>query len=48
MGDIVDVEIEDCIRQSLRITEVEEVIENGKREIYPTFGHPLAEDFELD
>lgn len=49
LGDIVDIEVENCnVRQSLRITEVEEVIENGKREIYPTFGQPLAEDFELD
>lgn len=49
LGDIVDVEIVDWnIKETLRITEVEETIENGKRAVYPTFGQPLAEKIELD
>lgn len=49
LGDIVDVEIVDWnIKETLRITEVEETIENGTKSVYPTFGQPLAEKIELD
>lgn len=49
LGDIVDVEIVDWnIRETLRITEVEETIENGTKSVYPTFGQPLAEKIELN
>lgn len=49
LGDIVDIDIDDWkITTQLRITEVEEVIENGTKSIYPTFGQPLAEKIELD
>ena len=49
LGDIVDVEIVDWnIKETLRITEVEETIENGTKSVYPTFGQPLAERIELD
>lgn len=49
LGDVVDVEIVDWnIKETLRITEVEETIENGTKSVYPTFGQPLAEKIELD
>ena len=49
LGDIVDIQDENWnIIESLRITEVEEIIEQGKREIKPTFGTPLAEKVSLE
>ena len=49
LGDIVDIQDENWnILESVRITEVEEIIENGKREIKPTFGTPLAETVSLE
>lgn len=43
LGDIVNIKKEKWgIYTTYRIIEVEEVIEDGKRTIYPTFGSPLA------
>lgn len=49
LGDIVDIQDDNWnILESVRITEVEEIIEQGKREIKPTFGTPLAEKVSLE
>lgn len=43
LGDVVDVKKEEWgISTTYRITEIEEIIEDGKKTIYPTFGSPLA------
>ena len=43
LGDIVDIKKDKWGTSSTqRIIEVEEIIENGKKTIYPTFGSPLA------
>ena len=43
LGDIVNVEVNKWGQfDKQRIIEVEEVIEDGKKSIYPTFGSPLA------
>ena len=48
LGDIVTVQLENWrITQNFRITEVEEVWENGIYTVFPTFGDPLPEKLEL-
>lgn len=43
LGDIVNIKKEKWnVCASYRIVEVEEIIEDGKKTIYPTFGSPLA------
>lgn len=47
LGDVVDVKKEEWgISTTYRITEIEEIIEDGKKTIYPTFASPLAEGWE--
>ena len=47
LGDIVTVKKKDWgITLNLRITEIEEVYEKGKMEIYPVFGDPLPESID--
>lgn len=49
LGDIVTVKKESWnIKENLRITEVEEVIENNVVTVTPTFGTPLKETFSDD
>lgn len=49
LGDIVNIEDKESdILDKKMITEVEEVIENGTKKVYPTFGNPLPEKIELD
>lgn len=49
LGDIVDVWISEWkISQEFRITEVEEIVEEGQRTVYATFGDTLSEPFEND
>lgn len=49
LGDIVDIVDEFWgIEEAQRIVEVEEIIENGKKTILPTFGQPLAEKISLE
>ena len=47
LGDIVNIKKEKWgIYTTYRIIEVEEVIEDGKKTVYPTFGSPLATAWE--
>ncbi len=49
LGDIVNVKKEKWgVQTTKRIIEVEEIIEDGKRTIYPTFGSPLTSTWEDD
>lgn len=49
LGDIVNIEDKESdIFDKKMITEVEEVIENGTKTVYPTFGNPLPEKIELN
>ncbi len=49
LGDIVNIKKEKWgINTSYRIVEVEEIIEDGKKTIYPTFGSPLSTAWEDD
>ena len=49
LGDIVNIEDKESdILDKKMITEVEEVIENGTKTVYPTFGNPLPEKIELN
>lgn len=49
LGDIVNVDLPECLFfDEKRITEVEEVIEDGKKSIFPSFGPLLAEKIKLD
>ena len=49
LGDIVDVDLSECnFQEEIRIIEVEEVYENGSKNIHLTFGNPLAEKIELN
>lgn len=49
LGDIVNIKKEKWgIQTEDRIIEVEEVIEDGKKTIYPTFGSPLASAWKDD
>lgn len=49
LGDIVNVNLPECLfKDEKRITEVEEVIEDGKKSIFPSFGPLLAEQINLD
>lgn len=49
LGDVVNIEdTESDILDKKMITEVEEVIENGTKTVYPTFGNPLPEKIELN
>lgn len=49
LGDIVDIQLDNFgVLDSYKITEVEEVIEDGRHTIYPTFGTPLATVFAED
>lgn len=47
LGDIVNIKKESWgINEKKRVIEVEEVIEEGKYEVIPTFGTPISEKFE--
>lgn len=49
LGDLVDVDLSECsFSEEKMITEVEETIEKGKKNIYPTFGIPLPEKISFD
>lgn len=47
LGDVVDVKKQKWgISTTYRITEIEEIVEDGKKTIYPTFASPNAEGWE--
>lgn len=47
LGDVVDVKKEKWgISTTYRIIEIEEIVEDGKKTIYPTFASPIAEGWE--